>query len=180
MLGIKQSLIFKILVLGSSGVGKTSLIEKYVGEKQFKDTSSEIGVNFSLKNIVLPNNKLPLRALQIWDVIGSYKFKSVIPFYVQATQGIILAFSGENIETLFQLNDYLKIVYQILPKMVPTILIATKSDRYPVDYENQHIQSFLAQNNIKHFMKTSVIKKENIGEVFHLLTDLILADLGYI
>lgn len=80
-----QSLEAKIVVLGSQGVGKTSLVHRYV-KNQFSpaSTTSTVGASFLTKRVVDEDSDTVVR-LQIWDTAGQERFRCVLDFLVVIT-----------------------------------------------------------------------------------------------
>ena len=92
--GVRKSIIediptYKILIIGDQGIGKTSLIHRYI-TGEFKESNQNIGLDFQEKTIqVSPNDKI---ALIIWDTAGSEKFHSIAQSFFTNCDGIILCF----------------------------------------------------------------------------------------
>lgn len=80
----------KLVVLGDSGVGKTTLIHKYVNKEFRADFKSTIGADFTAKEIVVDNNyKIDL---QIWDTAGEERFHSVGAAFYRGTDACIIVY----------------------------------------------------------------------------------------
>mgnify|MGYP001153341496 CR=1 FL=1 len=80
----------KLVVLGDSGVGKTTLIHKYVNNEFRADFKSTIGADFTAKEIVVENNyKIDL---QIWDTAGEIRFHSVGAAFYRGTDACIIVY----------------------------------------------------------------------------------------
>ena len=93
--------VFKVIVAGNSGVGKTCLVQRFIDKRFNEGTKATIGVDFSLKNVTLDEEQLGSSvALQIWDMAGENRFRSILPYYIAGTQGLILAFDSTNPPTL--------------------------------------------------------------------------------
>jgi len=97
----------KVVVLGSSGVGKTSLITRYKSGKFLTTIPSTVGSNFvKIKKIV--NNKK--YSLNIWDTAGQERFQSLTQTYVKNAQIILLVYSIIDKKSFEDLNTWLEIV----------------------------------------------------------------------
>ena len=96
-------LSYKILIIGDQGIGKTSLIHRYI-TGEFKESNQNIGLDFQEKTIqVSPNDKI---ALIIWDTAGSEKFHSIAQSFFTNCDGIILCFDTTDIKTFENLNSW--------------------------------------------------------------------------
>jgi len=85
----KSSKALKLLMLGESGVGKTSLLLKFVN-KTFKESYlSTIGMDFMRKKIIIDNNEIQLN---IWDSAGQERFRTLVPSYFRNTDGLIIVY----------------------------------------------------------------------------------------
>lgn len=94
---------YKMLIIGDQGIGKTSLIHRYI-TGEFKESNQNIGLDFQEKTIqVSPNDKI---ALIIWDTAGSEKFHSIAQSFFTNCDGIILCFDTTDIKTFENLNNW--------------------------------------------------------------------------
>lgn len=76
--------------MGDSSVGKTSLIQRYVGGYYIESLTPTIGVDFKIKTMTVENTKFNL---QIWDTAGQERFKTFTRSYFQGCAAVILMFS---------------------------------------------------------------------------------------
>lgn len=83
--------LFKILLVGDSGVGKSALLNRFVLHQFQDDYISTIGIDFHIKTICLDNG---VRVkLQLWDTAGQVRFRSLIPSYYKNCDAIIVCYS---------------------------------------------------------------------------------------
>jgi small GTP-binding protein len=115
---IMSSIAKKICIVGDFGVGKTSLIRRFV-EGQFSDRYlSTVGVKISRKPMeVLSINHEEKRIVQllIWDLEGSNKFKQITPTYLQGASGAIIVADVKRQETLAHISEHINIFLSINP-----------------------------------------------------------------
>jgi len=109
----------KICLVGDFGVGKTSLIRRFV-DAQFSDQYlSSVGVKISRKVVeITPNNqpeKLKLQML-IWDLEGSNKFKAIAPAYLQGAKGTIVVADMTRIDTIERVSGHIDNFLEINPQ----------------------------------------------------------------
>ena len=90
MEGNKPSHLFKVIVIGDSGVGKTNLITCFC-ENSFKESYvATIGVDFKIHTFMIGDKKIKM---QIWDTAGQERFKNITQAYYKGAGGVLLAYS---------------------------------------------------------------------------------------
>ncbi|XP_072954416.1 ras-related protein RABC2a-like [Typha angustifolia] len=92
---------FKILLIGDSGVGKSSLLVSFISN-QTEDLAPTIGVDFKIKHLTVGGKKLKLT---IWDTAGQERFRTLTTSYYRGAQGIILVYDVTRRETFTNLAD---------------------------------------------------------------------------
>ncbi|XP_021818907.1 probable protein phosphatase 2C 11 [Prunus avium] len=93
--------LFKLLMIGDSGVGKSTLLLSFTSDT-FEDLSPTIGVDFKIKHVTLGGKKLKLA---IWDTAGQERFRTLTSSYYRGAQGIILVYDVTRRETFTNLSD---------------------------------------------------------------------------
>ena len=96
--------VIKILTLGDTGVGKTSIIQKFVNDKFSQNMLSTIGVDFQSKIIMIDNTKVKLK---IWDTTGQERFKTLTSQYYNGADGALLIFDVTNKESFERINFWM-------------------------------------------------------------------------
>ncbi|HEY9710093.1 MAG TPA: Rab family GTPase [Oculatellaceae cyanobacterium] len=120
----------KICMVGDFGVGKTSLIRRFV-DGQFSDQYlSTVGVKISRKAMELsavnPQDKVNVQLL-IWDLEGHTKFKGIAPSYLQGSSGAIVVADVSRNETIERISEHIKLFFSVNQK--GSIIVAlNKSD----------------------------------------------------
>ncbi|CAL5387727.1 unnamed protein product [Camellia sinensis] len=98
---IAYDLALKILIIGDSGVGKTSLVLSFTS-KYTEYSAPTIGVDFKIKYLTVGGKKLKLT---IWDTAGQERFRTLISSYYRSAQGILLVYDVTRRETFTNLSD---------------------------------------------------------------------------
>ena len=88
-----QDYLFKILLIADSGVGKTTILSKFIDEKFIENHISTIGVDFKIKTINLDGKNIKL---QIWDTAGQERFRTITSTYYRGACGIFIIFDLTN------------------------------------------------------------------------------------
>lgn len=97
--------LFKIILIGDSGVGKTSLMRRYTDGSYTKDGASTIGVDFKIKTLEIEKKRIKL---QIWDTAGQERFRAIVAHYYRGANGILLVFDLTSHESFEHLKDWMK------------------------------------------------------------------------
>ena len=113
---------FKIAVIGSSGVGKTSLINQFISKKFERDYISTIGVNILIKDIDIELNEEKYAIqLMFWDIGGQEKYTNVRHMFYKGSNGAILVYDTTRPNTFLSVPTYLEDLEQYLNKQIPWI-----------------------------------------------------------
>lgn len=123
----------KICMVGDFGVGKTSLIRRYV-ENAFSDQYlSTVGVKISRKTLEVEREKTPtpvLLQLMIWDLEGHTRFKSIAPSYLQGAKGALVVADVTRPDTIERLTEHIELFGSVNPEG-RAIVALNKSDLLP-------------------------------------------------
>jgi Ras-related protein Rab-1A len=161
-----------VILIGDTGVGKTSIRKRYLGEGFKKDYLITLGVDLAVK-------KFDSYRIQIWDIAGHHSFRKVILDYYRGTHGILLIFSLVDRQSLANLEAWLLQAQEILgsPLPVPIVVLANKSDLIAdrVLIENEilnHLNSLKnhAEYNLQ-LIYTSALTGQNIDQAFQFIVD---------
>ena len=163
----------KIILVGDSSVGKTSLLLKYLGGGFEENYMSTIGVDFKIKSIVVNNYNVNLK---IMDTCGQERFKSLNKNFYSAADGIMFVFDVTQKLSFKSIDSWLKEPNNFTLKF-KKILIANK-----IDLENiREVKKDMIENYAKKedmiFFETSAKTGENVEESFNKLAELIISDM---
>ncbi|TVY41422.1 Ras-like GTP-binding protein [Lachnellula subtilissima] len=123
-----QSLEAKIVVLGAQGVGKTSLLTRYI-KNQFTpaSTTSTVGANFLSKRIVDVESDTVVR-LQLWDTAGQERFRAISRIYYRGANACILCYSITDQASFGEIGPWLTELRRNLPADIIIHVVGTKAD----------------------------------------------------
>jgi Ras-related protein Rab-10 len=163
--------LYKILLLGDTQVGKSSILLQYV-EKTFTITFiSTIGIDFKIKTIELEGKRIKL---QIWDTAGQERFHTITTSYYRGAMGIILVYDITSQKSFDNITKWLQNIEMHASPDVERLLVGNKADmdnRRVVPKERG--EQLGQQQNIP-FLETSAKTNTNIDEAFESLARLIL------
>ncbi len=166
-----QKFILKILTAGEGGVGKTTLLHRYVEGRFSAETKMTIGVEFFLKETVIDTKQC---TLQLWDFGGQERFRFLLESYVLGAKGALLMFDLTRLMSLENLQQWINIVRKGDPNL-PVLFVGTKLDLADeIQVDDDYATTFLNDFKLIDFIKISSKTGENVGNAFELLTRHIL------
>jgi small GTP-binding protein len=160
--------LFKIIAIGDSGVGKSSLITQYVDNIFTDSYISTIGVDFKIKTIEHLGKTIKL---QIWDTAGQERFRTITTSYYRGANGIIIVFDKTNKQTFLNIDKWLDEVKYHSKENVKIILIGNKSDLPDIEVTEKEIIDFCKNNNMC-YIETSAKTGNNVDNIFEKLIGL--------
>ena len=171
--------VFKIVILGDSAVGKTSLINQFVENAFEEDYKPTLGANIIRKDVLLENSNAKVRLI-VWDLAGQEKYNVVRSLYYQGCVGALLVYditranTFNNIETKW-LNDFKRFV----KKEGTYLLIGNKCDLKDQRMISDDEGMVLAEKiKASKFIETSAKLGENVDNAFKTLVFEILERQG--
>ena len=157
---------FKVILLGNSCVGKTSILNRFIG-KQFSSTyKCTVGVEFKIKSILL--DPYTSSELKIWDTCGEEKFKSITRQYYKDANGVILLYDLSDKKTFDSLNNWLKEIRNNAPKYCSIIVVGNKAD-LERKVSNDDAMTFAKNENVS-YLEVSAKNGINIELIFEKLS----------
>ena len=163
--------IFKVLLLGNSDVGKSSLLLRYVDSVWSDTFVPTIGVDFKVKTIEIGGKKVKL---QIWDTAGQERFRTVVSTYFRGAHGIFLIYDITNRDSFKNLENWLIEIEKNASENVLKILIGNKNDLEDErDITPDEGKAFANRNGMQ-FIETSAKMNTNVNEAFETLGKLMI------
>ena len=119
---------FKIIIIGNSGVGKTSILERFILDKFDESLLSTIGINFSEKVILLENSKKI--KLKLYDTAGQEKFDSISKSYFRNADGVLFVYAVNDLNSFQNIKNWIELFMENHngKKNIPLYLIENKND----------------------------------------------------
>lgn len=162
--------LFKLLIIGDSGVGKSSILLRF-SDNLFSGTYiTTIGVDFKIRTIEVEGEKVKL---QIWDTAGQERFRTITATYYRGTQGVMVVYDVSNLDTFGNVRRWLQEIEQNCDDVV-RILVGNKCDAPDKKVSTEEGQALASQMDIP-FFETSAKDNLNIETVFDEITKLVLA-----
>jgi len=158
--------LFKLLLIGDSGVGKTCVLFRF-SEDAFNATFiSTIGIDFKIRTIELDGKKIKL---QIWDTAGQERFRTITTAYYRGAMGIMLVYDITNEKSFDNIKNWIRNIEEHASADVEKMILGNKcdmNDRRQVSKERG--EQLAIEYGIK-FMETSAKASINVEDAFFTL-----------
>lgn len=154
--------LYKLVIIGDTCVGKTSILSKFFRNEFDINSNSTIGVEFSKKLIKVENSTINL---QVWDTAGQERFRAITTAYYRGSKGILLVYDITNINTFDNLNRWLDESYNIVGH-IPIMLIGNKCDLKHKRQVSTEMGKEFAEKYGCMFLETSALDSTNIIKAF--------------
>jgi len=160
----------KLVIIGNANVGKTKIIERYVNNIYYPNSTSTMGIDFYSKKLFIKDNNVKL---QLWDTAGQEKFMAITSSFIKKTNGIILVYDITNPSSYTNLNKWLNVIKKNATETEYDILLL--GNKYDM-CEKREVEffdgsQFAITNNISMFEEVSAL--ENSDNIKKIIDDFI-------
>jgi len=155
--------LFKLLLIGDSGVGKSCLLLRFADDTYTESYISTIGVDFKIRTIELDGKTIKL---QIWDTAGQERFRTITSSYYRGAHGIIVVYDVTDQESFNNVKQWLQEIDRYACENVNKLLVGNKCDltnKKVVDYTSA--KEYADQLGIP-FLETSAKNATNVEQAF--------------
>jgi len=166
-----KSKVLKTIITGEGGVGKTTLLHRYIEGRFDANTRLTIGVEFFLKELTIDNDSI---FLQIWDFGGQERFRFLLSNYAMGAKGALLLFDLTRPLTLNTLEEWVNICRSDDSEL-PILLVGSKADLEEMITINEElIESLKDEFKFFDYVRISSKTGENVNEVFEKIARAII------
>lgn len=164
----------KIIVIGEPGVGKTSLVKKFVSGQFSGDYRASIGTNMFIKEILIDSNEFMNRiSIYLWDIAGQERWIKMRHIYYGGTQGALIVGDLSRKRTFEQIEKFWYPDLKTHCENIPIVLIANKHDLSHQITEKE-IELLAKKINISSVIYTSAKIGMNVEKAFELISKQII------
>ena len=158
--------LFKVVIIGDSGVGKSNIMTRYAQNEFSNDTPSTIGVEFMTKPLKIDGRDVKV---QIWDTAGQERFRAISRSVYHGAKGAMIVYDITNQTSFDNVGMWLQELRAHLPPTATLFLIGNKSDLDHMRAVKKETGDRFARENNMAFMETSALEKINIDRAFEML-----------
>ncbi|XP_028670751.1 ras-related protein Rab-35 [Erpetoichthys calabaricus] len=170
MAGKDYDHLFKLLIIGDSNVGKSSLLLRFADNTFSGSYITTIGVDFKIRTVEIDGEKVKL---QIWDTAGQERFRTITSTYYRNTHGVIIVYDVTNPESFVNVKRWLNEIGQNCDN-VCKVLVGNKNDNpSKKQVETQDARRFSDSMGVP-FFETSAKENINVEEMFMAITHMVL------
>jgi Ras-related protein Rab-7A len=164
----KKKNFLKIVILGDSGVGKTTLLQQYLNGKVQGQSKPTIGADFSKKEILIDNTVV---TLQVWDTAGQEKFQSLGYAFYRGADCCALCYDLTNLDSFHSLDKWKQGFIENAgpsdPNNFPFVCLGNKLDKSDLrQVPTTKGQQWAKDNNDMMFYETSALEGTKVEEAF--------------
>jgi len=152
----------KILLIGDSGVGKTSMLVRFTDNTFSEPFISTIGVDFRIKTISIGGKTIKL---QLWDTAGQDRFRSITNTLFRGTDGILMIYDITHPESFTHIQYWISQIDTFAPRTVRKMLVGNKCDMTGRQVMAKQAKELADELNIE-FMETSAKSATGLDDVF--------------
>eukprot|EP00927_Polykrikos_kofoidii_P024152 TRINITY_DN2201_c1_g3_i1.p1 TRINITY_DN2201_c1_g3~~TRINITY_DN2201_c1_g3_i1.p1 ORF type:complete len:215 (-),score=35.38 TRINITY_DN2201_c1_g3_i1:89-703(-) len=166
MASAEYDFLFKLLLIGDSGVGKSCLLLRFADDTYTESYISTIGVDFKIRTLDQDGKTIKL---QIWDTAGQERFRTITSSYYRGVHGIIVVYDVTDKESFTNVKHWLQEIEKYAADGVNKLLVGNKCDlssKKVVSYDEA--KEFAEPLNIQ-FMETSAKNAHNVEQAFQAM-----------
>ncbi|KAK9239978.1 ras family-domain-containing protein [Lipomyces kononenkoae] len=162
--------LFKVVLIGDSGVGKSNLLSRFTRDEFNLESKSTIGVEFATRSISVDGKTIKA---QIWDTAGQERYRAITSAYYRGAVGALLVYDISKNGTYENVNRWLKELRDHADSNIVIMLVGNKSDlRHLRAVPTEEAKKFAAENNLS-FIETSALDASNVELAFqNILTEI--------
>ncbi|CAI8620011.1 unnamed protein product [Vicia faba] len=155
--------LFKAVLTGDSGVGKSNLLSRFAKDEFRLDSKPTIGVEFAYRNIRVRDKFIKA---QIWDTAGQERFKAITSSYYRGALGALLVYDITRRKSFENVRNWLVELREFGGEDMVVILVGNKSDLVESRHVEEKEGKEFAEKEGLCFMETSALKNLNVEQVF--------------
>lgn len=155
--------LFKLLLIGDSGVGKTSILFRFSDDSFTSTFISTIGIDFKIRTIEMDGKKIKL---QIWDTAGQERFRTITTAYYRGAMGIMLVYDVTSEKSFENITQWIKNIETHASDDVEKMILGNKCDMNDKRVVSTEAGEQLAEEYRVTLMETSAKSNINIEEAF--------------
>ncbi|CAL1703392.1 unnamed protein product [Somion occarium] len=168
--GTNFDYLFKVVLIGDSGVGKSNLLSRFTRNEFNLESKSTIGVEFATRSLNVDGKNIKA---QIWDTAGQERYRAITSAYYRGAVGALLVYDISKHATYVNVTRWLKELRDHADSNIVIMLVGNKSDlKHLRAVPTDEAKAFAAENGLS-FIETSALDASNVESAFQtILTDI--------
>ncbi|GAW00261.1 ras family-domain-containing protein [Lentinula raphanica] len=168
--GSNYDYLFKVVLIGDSGVGKSNLLSRFTRNEFNLESKSTIGVEFATRSINVDGKTVKA---QIWDTAGQERYRAITSAYYRGAVGALLVYDIAKHATYVNVTRWLKELRDHADSNIVIMLVGNKSDlKHLRAVPTEEAKAFSSENGLS-FIETSALDASNVESAFQtILTDI--------
>ncbi|KAJ7272973.1 ras family-domain-containing protein [Mycena rebaudengoi] len=168
--GSNYDYLFKVVLIGDSGVGKSNLLSRFTRNEFNLESKSTIGVEFATRSIDVDGKTVKA---QIWDTAGQERYRAITSAYYRGAVGALLVYDIAKHATYVNVTRWLKELRDHADSNIVIMLVGNKSDlKHLRAVPTDEAKTFSTENGLS-FIETSALDASNVEGAFQtILTDI--------
>ncbi|XP_042411729.1 ras-related protein Rab2BV-like isoform X1 [Zingiber officinale] len=162
--------LFKIVLIGDSGVGKSNILSRFTRNEFSLDSKSTIGVEFATKTLQIEGKTVKA---QIWDTAGQERYRAITSAYYRGAVGALLVYDITKKQTFDNMQRWLHELRDHADSNIVVMMAGNKSDLTHLRAVSESEGQEYAEKEELSFLETSALGSENIEKAFQtILTEI--------
>ncbi|TKS73166.1 Ras-related protein [Collichthys lucidus] len=153
--------LFKIVLVGNSSVGKTSLLRRFCDDCFHPGTSATVGIDYSVKTITVDSSQV---ALQMWDTAGQERYRSITKQFFRKADGVVVMYDITAEPSFTAVRQWLTSVKESAGDDIPIMLLGNKTDKEMERQVQKRVGERLAKECQMTFYECSACSGHNVAE----------------
>ena len=167
----EYDLLFKLILIGDSCVGKSNILLKYLKNQFNENSKTTVGLEFGTKNIIINNKRIKI---QIWDTAGQERYRSITSAYYKGAKGALIVYDITRKNTFDNIDKWITDLKLNGDKNICIIILGNKSDLIDKREINKNDGIKKAEMYKTAFLETSALNGDNISKAFDELIEQIV------
>ena len=159
-------MMFKVVLVGDSFVGKTNIMSKYLKNEFHDDSKATVGVEFGSKQFIIEGHTIKA---QIWDTAGQERYKAITSAYYKGAKGAFIVYDITRKNSFESVEKWVSDVTAVADKKITVVLIGNKCD---LEDQRQVTKEQGEEKSSKleiAFLETSAFSGENLEKAFEMM-----------
>ena len=160
----------KVVVLGDSGVGKTSMSNRWINGTFSDEVKTTIGANHQRKRLVIDGQDIDVF---MWDTAGQEQFRSLAPVYTRSSSAVVIVTSCTELQSFLSIDNWIEIVRNTSERMPPLVLAVNKMDIKEEERDDFDLEETVEKYK-KHFVGVffcSALTGDQVDNVFRCASE---------